>query len=76
MSCTMLIEVELMSQALDLVDYAILRLANAEDLGAAEYLEEQLKLLRSRLANERFGGGDVTCLQIDRLLRMLGGEDG
>lgn len=76
MSCTMLIEVELMSQALDLLDYAILRLANAEDMGAAEYITEQLKILRSKVANERFGGGDLTCLQIDRLLKMLGGEDG
>jgi hypothetical protein len=59
-----------------IVDYAMQRLRSSGDLPAVEYLNEQLIKVRFRIENERTGGGDMICTQIDNILGILGDDDG
>lgn len=76
MANMMMFDADLVSELVELVEYAALRLQDSDDIGASKYLEEELTKLRGKISDERFGGGDLTCIQIDRILRLLGGEDG
>jgi hypothetical protein len=60
----------------EIVEYAMRRLNGFGDLAASEYLEEQLTEVRSKIENERTGGGDTICMQIDNILDILGDDDG
>jgi hypothetical protein len=76
MAHTMTIDVKIVLALVEMLEYAIFRLVQNKDLGSSDYLKEQLLGIKRKIENERFGGGDLTCVQIDMLLKMLGGEDG
>lgn len=59
-----------------LVEYAMIRLNSCNEEPAVEYLEEQLTEIKSKVENERFGGGDTICVQIDSILGIFGDDDG
>jgi hypothetical protein len=76
MAYTIPLENTLYLKLVEAIDYAITVLEKYDDLPAIEYLKEQKEIVTKRVENERFGGGDSTCTQIDALLKMLGDDDG
>jgi hypothetical protein len=67
---------ELLERLQELVQYAIDRFNYIGQGPSAEYLEEQLHEIQNKIKNERYGGGDTTCVQIDTMIRLLGEDDG
>lgn len=59
-----------------LVEYAAIRLTSSKEEPSAEYLTEQLTEIRSKIENEKSGGGETICVQIDSILGILGDDDG
>ena len=76
MAHTITIENSLYLKLVEAIDYAITVLEKHSDFAASEYLKEQRDLVVKRVENERFGGGDTVCTQIDSILKMLGDDDG
>jgi hypothetical protein len=70
------LEQPLYFRLLEAIDYAITRLELHDDRPSIEYLKEQREFVARRVENERTGGGDTTCTQIDTILTLLEEDDG